>query len=235
MSGWNTTMSSSRLMNSGLNAWRTSSCTASSFCSHGERSGRSRYCDAEVRREDEDHVAEVDRAPLAVGEPTVVEHLQQNVEDLGMRLLDLVEQHHRVRPAAHGLGQLPALLVADVPGRGTDQPRHGVLLAVLATCRCARAPSRRRTGTRRAPSRARSCRRRSGRGTGTSRSAGRGRRCPPACGAPPRRRRRRRLLADQPLAELGLEVQQLLGLALGAAGRPGCPSTRRRRRRCPRR
>jgi hypothetical protein len=38
---------------------------------------------AEVRRQDQDRVREVDRAPLAVGEAAVVEHLQQDVEDLG--------------------------------------------------------------------------------------------------------------------------------------------------------
>ena len=49
----------------------------------------------------------------------------------GVRLLDLVQQHHRVRPPAHGLGQLAALVVADVAGRRADQPRDGVLLHVL--------------------------------------------------------------------------------------------------------
>ncbi len=34
--------------------------------------------------------------PLAVGEATVVEHLQQQGEHVGVGLLDLVEQHHRV-------------------------------------------------------------------------------------------------------------------------------------------
>ena len=36
-----------------------------------------------------------------------------------------------VRPAAHGLGQLAALVVADVAGRRADEPGHGVLLHVL--------------------------------------------------------------------------------------------------------
>ena len=86
---------------------------------------------ADVRRHDDDGVPEVDRAALRVGEPAVVEDLQQDVEDVGMRLLDLVEQDHGVRAAAHGLGELPALLVADVARRRADQPRDGVLLHVL--------------------------------------------------------------------------------------------------------
>jgi len=62
-------------------------------------------------------VLEVDDAALRVGQPTVLEHLQQRVEDVGVGLLDLVEQDDRERLAAHPLGQLPALLVADVAGR----------------------------------------------------------------------------------------------------------------------
>ena len=37
----------------------------------------------------------------------------------------------RERLAAHLLGELAALFVADVAGRGTEQPRDGVLLAEL--------------------------------------------------------------------------------------------------------
>ena len=74
----------------------------------------SRYVRADVGGHDHDRVAEVDRTALRVGEPAVVEHLQQRVEHVGVGLLDLVEQHHRVRLAAHRLGELAALLVADV-------------------------------------------------------------------------------------------------------------------------
>ena len=87
---------------------------------------------ADVRRHDDDGVAEVDRATLRVGEPAVVEHLQQRVEDVGVRLFDLVEQHDRVRLAPHRLGELAALLVADVAGRRADQAADGVALLVLA-------------------------------------------------------------------------------------------------------
>ena len=40
--------------------------------------------------------------PLAVGHAAVVEHLQQHVEHVRMRLLDFVEQDHAVGLAAHG-------------------------------------------------------------------------------------------------------------------------------------
>ena len=49
----------------------------------------------------------------------------------GMRLLDLVEEHHRVRTPPHRLGELARLLVADVSGRRANHARHRVLLLVL--------------------------------------------------------------------------------------------------------
>ena len=119
---------------------------------------------ADVGRHDDQRVLEVDGAALAVGQAAVVEHLQEHVEHVRVRLLDLVEQHHLVGAPAHGLGERAALLVADVARRRADQAGDGVLLHVLATCRCAPWRSRRRTGTRRAPWSARSCRRRSGPG-----------------------------------------------------------------------
>jgi hypothetical protein len=72
---------------------------------------------AEVRGHDHDRVLEVDRSPLGVRQAAVVEDLEQDVEDVGVGLLDLVEEQHRVRPPPHLLGELPCLLVADVAGR----------------------------------------------------------------------------------------------------------------------
>ncbi|VEB44864.1 Protein of uncharacterised function (DUF3170) [Chromobacterium violaceum] len=61
----------------------------------------------------------------------MVHHLQQHVIDVRMRLLDLVQQHHRVRMLVDGLGQLAALLEADIARRRADQARHRVALHVL--------------------------------------------------------------------------------------------------------
>ena len=59
-------------------------------------------------------------------------HLQQDVEDVGVRLFDFVEEDDGVGTAAHGLGELAAFVVADVAGRRADETRDGVLLHVLA-------------------------------------------------------------------------------------------------------
>ena len=87
---------------------------------------------ADVARHDDDRIPEVDGSALRIGEAPVIEDLQQDVEDVGMGLLDLVEEDDRVRPAADGLGQLPALLESDITGRRADEPRHRVSLHVLA-------------------------------------------------------------------------------------------------------
>jgi hypothetical protein len=68
---------------------------------------------------------------LAVGQPSVVEHLEQRVEHVRVRLLDLVEQHHGVRLAPDRLGELAALLIADVAGRRANQPGDRVPLLVF--------------------------------------------------------------------------------------------------------
>ena len=86
---------------------------------------------AEVARHDDHGVREVDRAALAIRHAAVVEHLQEAVEHLRVRLLDLVEQDDRVRTTPDGLRELTAFVVADVSGRRADQASHRVALLVL--------------------------------------------------------------------------------------------------------
>src|SRR5712691_2686489 len=73
--------------------------------------------DAQAGGHDDHGVREVDCLALRVAEPPILEDLQKHVEHLGMRLLDLIEKDHRVRPPAHGFRELTALVVADVPRR----------------------------------------------------------------------------------------------------------------------
>ena len=84
-----------------------------------------------VTRHDDDRVLEADHAALPIGQTAVVEHLQQHVEHVGMCLLDLVEQNDAVGTPTHGLGQLAALVIAHVSGRGTDETLHAELFHVL--------------------------------------------------------------------------------------------------------
>ena len=86
---------------------------------------------AQIGGQDDDRVLEVHLATLAVGQMTIVKHLKQRVEDVGMGLLNLVEQHDGERLAAHLLGELAALLVSDIPRRRAEQTGCGVLLGEL--------------------------------------------------------------------------------------------------------
>ena len=85
----------------------------------------------EVRRHDNDRIAKIHGPPVAVGQPSVVEHLQQDVEDIRVRLLDLVQQHHRIRSAPYRFRQMTAFLIAHVAGRRTNQSRDRMLLHEL--------------------------------------------------------------------------------------------------------
>jgi hypothetical protein len=59
---------------------------------------------ADVRGHDHDGVLEVDGAALAVRQAAIVEDLEQDVEHVVVRLLDLVEQDDAVRSPPHRLG-----------------------------------------------------------------------------------------------------------------------------------
>ncbi len=87
---------------------------------------------AGVGGEDQHHVPEIRLPAVVVGQRRVVHHLKEDVEQVRVRLFDLVEHHHGVRILAHRIGQKTALLESDVPRRRADQPRDGVLLRVLA-------------------------------------------------------------------------------------------------------
>ena len=55
-----------------------------------------------------------------------VEDLEEQLQHVGMRLFDFIEQHHGIRPAAHGFGENSAFAVADIAGRRALQRRDGM-------------------------------------------------------------------------------------------------------------
>src|SRR5256885_3284387 len=76
-------------------------------------------------------ILEVYRATLTIGQTAIVHNLQQRVEDLWMRLLNLVQQDYAVRAAAYLLGQLTTLVVSNIAWRATEQTRDRMWLHVL--------------------------------------------------------------------------------------------------------
>ena len=131
-SAWNTTVSSMRFRNSGRKWFFSSSHTASLISSSG------RPTIAWMMGEPMLLVITITvflkftvRPWPSVRRPsssTCSSTLNTSV----VRLLDLVEQQHAVGLAAHGFGQVAALLVAHVAGRRADQARDRMLLHELA-------------------------------------------------------------------------------------------------------
>src|SRR5690606_2545817 len=77
---------------------------------------------ADVTRHYDDGVPEVDPAAEAVGQDTVIKHLQQDVEHIRVRLFNFIQEDYRVRLASHLFGKLSAFFVADITRRGADEP-----------------------------------------------------------------------------------------------------------------
>nr|ADI18604.1 hypothetical protein [uncultured Rhodospirillales bacterium HF4000_24M03] len=67
-------------------------------------------------------ILEIDQPPLPIGQPPVIEYLEQDVENIGMGFFDLVEQDDLIGPAADCFGQRAAFVVSDIAGRRPDQP-----------------------------------------------------------------------------------------------------------------
>src|SRR5690606_7509720 len=76
----------------------------------------------------DDHgVLEVHGTALTVGEATVFQYLQQDIEDVGMRLFHFVQQDDGIRLATDLFGQIATLFIAHIARRCADQAGHGML------------------------------------------------------------------------------------------------------------
>ena len=93
--------------------------------------GLAQHLTACVGSHDDDGVLEVDYTTLVVGQPTIVQYLQQSIEYIRMRLLYLIEENHTVWFAAYSLGQLATFIVTNIPWRRTDQTGYAKLLLIF--------------------------------------------------------------------------------------------------------
>ena len=62
---------------------------------------------------------------------SVVQNLQENVQDIGVGLLNLIKQDHGIGFPADFLGQLTGLIIAHIAGGRADDPGDGVLFHKL--------------------------------------------------------------------------------------------------------
>ena len=86
---------------------------------------------AQVAGHDQDRVLEIHRPALAVGDPAVIQHLQQHIEHIGMRFFHFIEQDDTIGMAPDGFRQLAAFIIAHISGRRSDQPGDAEFFHVL--------------------------------------------------------------------------------------------------------
>ena len=85
-----------------------------------------------IRGHDEDDVAEIGLAALVISKAGIVHHLQQDVVDILMSLLNLVEQQHAVRRLADGIGKQSAVFITHISCWRANELGHGMFLGILA-------------------------------------------------------------------------------------------------------
>ena len=66
-----------------------------------------------------------------IGELAVIHDLQQDVEEIRMRLLDFVEQQHAMGVLVDAIREQAALVEADITGWSADQARDSVAFHVF--------------------------------------------------------------------------------------------------------
>ena len=80
---------------------------------------------------DDDGVLEIYHASFIVCQPSIIQHLQENVPDIRMCFLDFIQQHNTVWFSPDRLCQLTALIISDIAWRSTHQPGYGMFFLVL--------------------------------------------------------------------------------------------------------
>ncbi len=69
---------------------------------------------------------------LPIGQPAVLQDLQQRIPHVGVRFLDFVKEDNLIWTATDRFCELASLVVADVTRRCAKEPADCVTLAVLA-------------------------------------------------------------------------------------------------------
>ena len=83
---------------------------------------------ADIRSHDNNGIFKIYSTSFIIGQTTIVEHLQQDIEHIGMCFLDLIQQHHRIR---YCFGQLSTFVISDISRRSSDQSGYRVFLLVF--------------------------------------------------------------------------------------------------------
>ena len=77
-------------------------------------------------------MAEICLTTASVGERSIVHHLQEEIENIWVRLLDFVQEQHTVWRSAHRICQQSTIFISHISRRGTDESCHRVFLCIFA-------------------------------------------------------------------------------------------------------
>ena len=79
-----------------------------------------KFFPGQVRSHDNNGILEIDRPSLGIRETPVIQHLKQNIQNVGMRLFDFIEKDHRIGTTTNLFGQLTSFIIPNVPRWTTD-------------------------------------------------------------------------------------------------------------------
>ena len=85
----------------------------------------------QIAGHDNNRVGEVHLAALAISQLTIIQDLQENIENIRVRLFHLVKEQDRIRSVAHLFRQLPPFFIAYIAWRRSIEAASREFLHVL--------------------------------------------------------------------------------------------------------
>ena len=85
----------------------------------------------QIAGHDNNRVGEVHLAALAVSQLTIIQDLQEDIENIWMRLFHLVKEQDRIRPVTHLFRQFPSFFIAYIAWRRSIEAASREFLHVL--------------------------------------------------------------------------------------------------------
>ena len=76
-------------------------------------------------------ILEINGSAIIVSKTPFIQYLQQDVENIRMRLLNFIKQHYGIRFAAYFLRQLSAFFITDISRSRTNHTRHRIFFHIL--------------------------------------------------------------------------------------------------------
>ncbi len=85
----------------------------------------------DVGSEDYDGVLEVHSSALTIGEASVIQKLEEDVEDIRVGFFDFIKKDNAIGSAADDFSELTAFFIPDISRRGSDETGDRVFFSVF--------------------------------------------------------------------------------------------------------